>query len=210
MLMAVCHSAEKGWREVGDLADLSDLRVERGNLLWAEADIANLTAADIETMAEEFGLAELAVEDAIHSRQRPKMESYEHHLFVVFHELDEIDDQLEPRQIACFIGRREVLPLHNGAVRTLRTAKKRWNQDQADFNEGPAYLLHTLMDVIVDDYQLIADRLEDEIENLEEIVLETATAPVERQLYNVKQRTARLRRYVDRKSTRLNSSHANI
>ncbi|MGH2807668.1 MAG: magnesium transporter CorA family protein [Actinomycetota bacterium] len=196
MLMAVCHSAEKGWEEVGDLADLSDLRVERGNLLWAEADIANLTGADIETIAEEFGLAELAVEDAIHSRQRPKMENYEHHLFVVFHELDEIDEQLEPRQIACFIGRREVLTLHNGADRTLGAAKRRWNQDETELKEGPAYLLHTLMDVIVDDYQLIADRLEDEIENLEEIVLETPTAPVQKQLYNVKQRTARLRRYV--------------
>src|SRR3712207_8550172 len=72
------------------------------------------------------------------------------------------------------------------------------------FRSGPAFLLHTLMDVIVDDYQVIADKLEDEIENLEEIVLATPTAPVERQLYNVKQRTA------DRKSTRLNSSHANI
>jgi magnesium transporter len=196
MLMAVCHSAEKGWEEVGDLSVLSDLRVERGNLLWAEADIANLTTDDIDTIAEEFGLAPLAVEDAIHSRQRPKMESYEHHLFVVFHELDEIDEQLEPRQISCFIGAREVLTLHDGADRTLASAKNRWQADQSELKEGPAFLLHTLMDVIVDDYQIVADKLEDEIENLEEIVLATPTAPVERQLYNVKQRTARLRRYV--------------
>jgi magnesium transporter len=196
MLMAVCHSAEKGWEEVGDLSALSDLRVERGNLLWAEADIANLTTDDTDTMAEEFGLASLAVEDAIHTRQRPKIEIYEHHLFVVFHELDEIDEQLEPRQISCFIGEREVLTLHNGAGRTLAAAKNRWQRDQSEFKEGPALLLHTLMDVIVDDYQEVADRLEDEIENLEEIVLATPTAPVERQLYNVKQRTARLRRYV--------------
>jgi magnesium transporter len=196
MLMAVCHSSLKGWEEVGDLTALSDLRVERGNLLWAEADIANLTNEDVNTIAEEFGLAPLAVEDAIHSRQRPKMESYEHHLFLVFHELDEIDDQLEPRQISCFVGEREVLTLHNGADRTLAAAKNRWQRDQSELAEGPAYLLHTLMDVIVDDYQEIADRLEDEIENLEEIVLATPTAPVERQLYNVKQRTARLRRYV--------------
>ena len=196
MLMAVCHSAEKGWEDVGDLASLSDLREERGNLLWAEADINNMTPEDIETMAEEFALPKLAVEDAIHSRQRPKMESYDQHLFFVFHELNEHEGQIEPRQISCFVGKREVLTLHDGAQRTLASAKNRWQREQTELGDGPAFLIHTLMDAIVDDYQEIADRLEDEIENLEEIVLEEPTAPVQRQLYSVKQRTARLRRFV--------------
>ncbi|MDQ3940009.1 MAG: magnesium transporter CorA family protein [Actinomycetota bacterium] len=196
MLVAVCHRADAGWKEVDDLASLSELRVERGNLLWVEADIANLTPEDVATMAEEFDLAPLAVEDAVHSRQRPKMESYEHHLFLVFHELEEIGGQIETRQIACFIGVRDVLTLHDGAARTLEAAKARWSRESADLGEGPAYLIHTLMDVIVDDYQDIADRLEEEIETLEEIVLEQPTAPVQRQLYEVKQKTARLRRYV--------------
>ena len=196
MLMAVCHSEEKGWEDVADLASLSDLRQERGNLLWAEADINNMTPEDIETMAEEFALHKLAVEDAVHSRQRPKMESYDNHLFFVFHELNEHDGQIEPRQISCFVGKREVLTLHDGAQRTLASAKNRWQRGQKELGDGPAFLVHTLMDTIVDDYQEIADRLEDEIENLEEIVLEEPTAPVQRQLYSVKQRTARLRRFV--------------
>lgn len=196
MLMAVCHSAEKGWEDVGNLDLLSDLRTERGNLLWAEADINNLTPEDVSTMAEEFDLPKLAVEDAVHSRQRPKMENYEHHMFFVFHELYEEEGQIEPRQISCFVGKREVLTLHDSAQRTLSSAKNRWQREQTELGDGPAFLIHTLMDVIVDDYQDIADRLEDEIENLEDIVLHEPTAPVQRQLYNVKQRTARLRRYV--------------
>lgn len=196
MLMAVCHSAEKGWEDVQDLDLLSDLRSERGNLLWAEADISNLAPEDVSTMAEEFALPKLAVEDAIHSRQRPKMEQYEDHMFFVFHELYEQDEQIEPRQISCFVGPREVLTLHDGAEWTLTAAKQRWQKQQTELGEGPAYLIYTLMDVIVDDYQDIADRLEDEIETLEDIVLHEPTAPVQTQLYNVKQRTARLRRYV--------------
>ena len=197
MLMAVCHSADKGWEDVENLDSLSDLRTERGNLLWAEADITNLAPEDISTMAEEFDLPKLAVEDAIHSRQRPKMEKYERHMFFVFHELYEEEGQIEQRQISCFVGEREVLTLHDGAVWTLTAAKQRWNKAQEEqLGEGPAYLIHTLMDVIVDDYQDIADRLEDEIETLEDIVLHEPTAPVQTQLYNVKQRTARLRRYV--------------
>ena len=195
MLLAVCHSA-KGWAEVGNLDLLSDLRVERGNLLWVEGDIANLTTEDIATLAEEFELPALAVEDATHTRQRPKLESYENHLFLVFHELHEENQQLEPRQISCFVGERDVLTLHNGANKTLKAAKERWGRSQSELRDGPAYLVHTLMDVIVDDYQEMADELEGEIEQLEEIVLDEPTAPVQRQLYNVKQRTARLRRYV--------------
>lgn len=196
MLLAVCHSSQTGWAEVDDLARLSDLRGERGNLLWAEADVTNLTRADVETIAEEFGLHELAVEDAVHLRQRPKLDIYDNHLFLVVHQLNEHDGQLEASQIACFIGPRYVLTLHEGATRTLAEAKARWSRDKAMFEGGSAVLTHTLLDVVVDDYQEIANRLEDEVEDLEDIVLAAPLSPVQQQLYSLKQRTARLRRYV--------------
>ena len=196
MLLAVCHNAADGWAEVGNLDQLSDLRGVGGNLLWAEADIANLTKEDVATIAEEFGLHELAVEDAIHLRQRPKLDVYENHLFLVMHQLNEEEGQLEAAQIACFVGPRFVVTLHEGAERTLREAKDRWKRENADFEGGSAILTHTLLDVVVDDYQKLADKLEAEVEDLEDIVLAAHDAPVQRQLYSVKQRTARLRRYV--------------
>ena len=196
MLLAVCHSSARGWADVDDLDRLSDLRGEQGNLLWAEADITNLTPVDVETIAEEFGLHKLAVEDAMHLRQRPKVDIYENHLFLVMHQLDEEEGQLEAAQIACFIGPRYVLTLHEGANKTLSEAKKRWRREEAEFGGGPAILTHTLLDVVVDDYQLIADKLEAEVEDLEDIVLAAPLSPVQNQLYSLKQRTARLRRYV--------------
>jgi magnesium transporter len=193
--MAVCHSSKTGWTEVKELATLSDLRAQAGNVLWAEADVSTLTEEDTETIAEEFGLHPLAVEDAVNTRQRPKLESYEGHLFLVFHQLDEIEGQFEARQIACFIGERYVLVLHDHADRVLEAAKKRFSQGEKRLDSA-AFLVYTMLDVVVDDYQAKADRLEDEMEGLEEIVLVTPTAPVQRQLYSTKQRIARLRRYV--------------
>jgi magnesium transporter len=194
MLMAVCHNDSDGWTKVEDLHQLSDLRTRSGTLLWAEAEASSLTDEDVRLVAEEFSLHELAVEDAMHARQRPKFETYDDHQFLVMHELDEVDGQLEAVQIACFIGRQYVLVIHAGAERTLKEAKDRWagTLDRSH----PAVLLHTLMDVVVDDYQAHADRLEGEVEDLEEIVLEKPDAPVQRQLYAVKQRLARMRRYV--------------
>lgn len=195
MLMAVCHSHKTGWTEVDDLDRLSDLREQAGNVLWAEADVATLTEKDVETIAEEFGLHPLAVEDAIHTRQRPKFESYDTHRFAVFHELHEEDGQLEARQIACFIGERYVLSIHEGAQRILDKAKERFRESDHSL-DSPAFLVYTMLDTVVDDYQEKADALEDAIEELEEIVLDTPDAPVQRQLYSLKQQLARLRRYV--------------
>lgn len=195
MLLAECHSHKRGWEKVDNLDELSELRKDRDNLLWAEADVATLTQEDVALIAEEFGLHPLAVEDAVNLRQRPKLEEYEGHLFAVLHELNEINDQLEAQQLACFLGDTWVLTLHAGTKRTLDEAKRRW-QKTPPAQRHPSVLLHTLIDVVVDDYQAIADRLEDEMEDLEEIVLETPRAPVQRQLYSLKQRVARLRRYV--------------
>lgn len=195
MLKAICHSAESGWVTVSDLDRVSDLRAEKGNVLWAEAPVAHLTEEDVALIAEEFGLHPLAVEDAVHTRQRPKFEEYENHLFLVMHQLDELNDQLEATQIACFVGPRYVLLLHAGADRTLQEAKRRWKDDEARVTHA-ADLVHTLVDVVVDDYQVHADRLENETEEIEEIVLNQPHARIDHQLYSLKQQLARLRRYV--------------
>jgi magnesium transporter len=195
VLKAICHSAESGWVTVSDLDRVSDLRAEKGNVLWAEAPVAHLTEEDVALIAEEFGLHPLAVEDAVHTRQRPKFEEYENHLFLVMHQLDELNDQLEATQIACFVGPRYVLLLHAGADRTLQEAKRRWKDDEARVTHA-ADLVHTLVDVVVDDYQVHADRLENETEEIEEIVLNQPHARIDHQLYSLKQQLARLRRYV--------------
>ena len=194
VLHAVRHNDSDGWMRVDDLATLSDIREQGDNLLWAEADVASLDGEQVSLIAEEFALHELAVEDALNTRQRPKFEVYDTHQFLVMHQLDEIDGQLEALQVACFIGPSYVLVLHAGAERTLNEAKHRWQSLDGDGH--PSTLVHTLIDVVVDDYQDIADRLEDEVEQLEEIVLSKPDAPVQRQLYGVKQRLARMRRYV--------------
>ncbi len=195
MLVAVCHS-DKGWSKVDDLDELSDLRKETGNLLWAEADVRDLTPQDISLIAEEFGLDPLAVEDASAPRQRPKLERYSNHLFMTLHQLDESDDQLEPRQLGLFIGEQYVLTIHHGAERTIETAKERWRETSQQLTStGPSHLIHTILDAIVDEYQLYADGLEDEIEGLEDIALEDPRIPIQRKLYSVKQRSARLRRF---------------
>lgn len=195
MLLATCHDRSSGWTKVEKLDELSDLRQESGNLLWAETNVATLSDQDIALISEEFELPRLAVEDAVEARSRPKMEPFGELLFLVMHQLDEVSSQLEAVQISGFVGPQFVLVFHAGAERTLEEAKARW-KDLDKTEDHPSWLLHTLIDVIVDDYQAIADRLEDRMETLEELVLEDPQAEVSRQLYGMKQQLSRLRRYV--------------
>jgi magnesium transporter len=196
MLTALHYSPDTGWQEVTDLSVISSLCERSGERVWAEADVSTLTDGDVATIAEEFGLHELAVEDAKSMRERPKLEEYERHLFVVVHELETRDGQLEPVQIACFVGTRYVLVLHAGARSIMAEAKRRLRATKTDVWGGSTYLMHTLLDTIVDDYQHIADHLEEEIESVEEELLEDPRSPAQTRLYTVKQRLARFRRYV--------------
>jgi magnesium transporter len=195
MLKAICHIEGSGWIEIRDVAKISDLIQGEGNVVWAEIDVASLAAKDTEVVQEEFGLHPLAVEDAIGLKQRPKFEAYENHLFTVMHQLDEVDGQLEAKQIACFISKGWVLTVHEHAERTLEEVTRRLKSQPKPRERGPSHIMHTLLDVIVDDYQHKADAVEEEVEQLEEHLLATPDSPVEKQLYSLKQRLARLRRY---------------
>ncbi|MFN2489979.1 MAG: magnesium transporter CorA family protein [Actinomycetota bacterium] len=210
MLTALCHSEERGWSEVKDLSTVSDLRADEASLVWGEADMTDLAPGDFSIIVEEFELDPLAVEDALSPRQRPKLESYEKHRFAVLHELYELDDQLEKRQISAFVGEDFLLVIHEGAEELLARVRDRVSRSGHD-RRGPIYLLYALLDAVVDGYQELADNLEEQIERIEEAVVERVRDRVRRtsvsrtdragdeqvqlQLYSVKQQVARLRRY---------------
>ena len=197
MLTAQCHTPEAGWVEVRNLAEISDFRTTTGNVVWGEANVADLTPGQIAVIAEEFELDHLAVEDAQESNHRLKLEAYENHLLVVIQQLDEKDGQLEARAIYLFVGGDYVLALHHDADRLLDKAKSRWKDANGGrMGRGPAYLLYVLLDTLVDDYQLISDRLEQEVEDLEDYALSgRTTGELDRRLYKLKQQLSRLRRY---------------
>jgi magnesium transporter len=195
VLRAARYSESSGWGEIRELESVSDLRDEEGNLFWARVDVKDLTNEDVELIIKEFDLPGRAVDAAVNARSRPKIETFDDVLFLILHELDEVDGQLEAFQIAAFAGDDYLLILHAGADRTMDTAESRVRRT-SDYPEGPLTLLHLLMDAIVDDFSERADQIEDEVEEMEELVLEVPEADIQHQLYSLKQRVARFRRYV--------------
>jgi magnesium transporter len=145
--------------------------------------------AELQAMQHEFGLHELAVEDAQHGHQRPKIEEYNGSLFVVLHLIERNDDELSVGEVAIFVAPKYVLSVRSRAERGLADVRARCEQEPELLRHGAGYVLYALMDAVVDRYFPVLDSIESAIEDIEESIF--ADQPVREQieaLYSAKRR----------------------
>jgi magnesium transporter len=142
---------------------------------------------ELDALQREFNLHDLAVEDARHGHQRPKIEEYENSLFVVLQPIEREGDELHTGEVAVFVGDRYVLTVRRGAREGFAGVRRRTEQEPDLLRHGPAYVLYALMDTVVDRYFPIVDALTEEIERIEERIFagQTTRAHIEA-LYELK------------------------
>ncbi len=119
-------------------------------------------------MQEEFGLHPLAVEDARNGHQRPKLEEYGNCLFVVLHMIEEDGEELRVGEVDIFAGRNYVLSVRSGAQRGFQEVRARSEREPELLRHGSGYVLYALMDAVVDRYFPLLEKLESELEVIEE------------------------------------------
>ncbi|HEX7116802.1 MAG TPA: magnesium/cobalt transporter CorA [Steroidobacter sp.] len=160
--------------------------------------LRDATDAELKQMQEEFGLHELAVEDARHGHQRPKMEEYGDSLFVVLHTLEPNGGgELTPGELHIFVGRNYVLSVRNRSERGFQDVRRRSEREPALLRHGASYVLYALMDAVVDRYFPLLDQLESELEEIEQqIFAETAPRANIQALYDLKQKLMTLKHAV--------------
>ncbi len=123
---------------------------------------------ELAVMQEEFGLHELAVEDAQHGHQRPKIEEYDGSLFVVLHLIERREGDLHVGEVAIFAGEKYVLSVRSRAERGFTDVRARCEQEPELLRHGAGYVLYALMDAVVDRYFPVLDGIESDIEKIEE------------------------------------------
>src|SRR3989442_9893844 len=134
-------------------------------------DISDPTSKDLDLVAEELGLHPLAVEDAKHGHQRPKIDQYEGHYFVVFYEVDRPGGELTFNELSIFIIKNAIVTVHPGAVAVVDTVEKRWRDGRL---HDAGMLLHALLDTAVGPYFPVADSLGDAGDSVEGTIVEPA------------------------------------
>jgi magnesium transporter len=149
--------------------------------------------AELAVLQQEFGLHELAVEDAQHGHQRPKIEEYGSDMFVVLRTVEFEGDELVTGEVLVFVGRDYALSVRRGARQGFSDVRRRCEDEPELLRHGPAYVLYALMDTVVDRYFPVLDRLREEIEEIEERIFagETTRASIE-SLYGLKRKLVML------------------
>jgi magnesium transporter len=141
-----------------------------GRFVWVA--LRDPAPAEIEEMRLEFDLHELAVEDALHGNQRPKVEEYGDCVFAVMHTVELDNDDLIQGEIDVFVGRDYVLSSRNRTKAGFLGVRERCEREPELLKAGPGYVLYALMDTVVDRYFPVIDTLEEDLEKIEDRIFE--------------------------------------
>jgi magnesium transporter len=143
-----------------------------GRFVWVA--LRDPTPEELEEMRAEFDLHELAIEDALHGNQRPKIEEYGDCVFAVMHTVELADDEgeLVVGEVDVFVGTDYVLSVRKRTKQGFATVRQRCEREPHLMKEGPGYVLYALMDTIVDRYFPVIDALEEGLDTMEARIFE--------------------------------------
>ena len=180
-----------GKREVDVSLDRAfESRRDPGTLVWI--GLHDPTPDEFDSVRREFGLHELAVDDALKGHQRPKLEVYgEDQLFVVLKTARYFEpDTLEFGEILIFVGDQYVISVRHGEASPLEGVRTQLEQNPKQLRHGTGAVLHAIVDQVVDDYTPVLTNLDIDITELE------AQAFGEQRVAGLTERIYRLKRQV--------------
>jgi magnesium transporter len=159
------------------------LRKERG-VAWI--GLYRPTEEEFASVAEEFELHELAIEDALEAHQRPKLERYGQTLFVVLRPARYLDapEEVEFGEIHVFVGEDFVITVRHGEAPALSEVRRRLEADPELLVLGSEAILYAIMDRVVDGYAPVVAGLENDIDEIETEVF-SGNAGVSRRIYEL-------------------------
>jgi len=191
-----CVAYQDG-RKLADIpvADISEYVARQDAFVWVA--LRDATRDELAVMQEEFGLHELAVEDAGRGQQRPKIEEYSDSLFVVVKMLEMREEELHVGEVDIFVGPNYVLSNRSNSTKDFLGVRARAEREPHLLQQGSGFVLYALMDAVVDRYFPIIDVLEVELEKIEERIFIRGSQQdnIER-LYELKRKVMTMRHTV--------------
>ncbi|MDB5810074.1 MAG: magnesium and cobalt transport protein CorA [Betaproteobacteria bacterium] len=196
-MLISCVAYENG-KKLADVAkqDISEYLTRPNCFVWVA--LLEPSAEELAEMQSQFSLHELAIEDAQHGHQRPKIEEYGDSLFAVLHTVEMIDGELHIGEVDVFVGPNYVLSVRNRTKQGFRNVRERCEREPHLLRQGPSFVLYALMDAVVDRYFPVLDSLEVELERVEEKMFggTAATRANIEALYGLKQQLMTLKHAV--------------
>ena len=169
------------------------LALEPGEFVWV--GLYDPTDAEIDVLVKRFKLHPLAVEDALVAHQMPKVEVYGRELFVVARTAMKIDDRIAYGETHVFVGDDHVVSIRHGSARSHNLLRAQLEASPLQLKKGPDFVLHGILDFIVDAYSPIVDDAEDSVLEMEQRTLDAFLSRVEiRRLFTLRRELLKFRR----------------
>lgn len=178
------------------IAQISDYLAKPGCFVWVA--LRDASDDELTVMQDEFDLHDLAVEDALHGQQRPKIEEYGKSVFTVMHLVEySPTDELRLGEVHVFAGPNFVLSVRNRSTKGFLGVRERCEREPELLSQGSGFVLYALMDAVVDRYFPLVEAMEDELETIEGQIFDrgAARANIQR-LYELKHKVTTLRHAV--------------
>lgn len=167
--------------------------IAAGTPAWI--DVTGPDDAEAHLMREVLSFHPLAIEDTRNQRQRPKVEEYPDHLFLILNPAALVDGEADFRELDVFVGPSFVATVHPQEEPVLGEVERRLAR-VAPSHLSPGYVVYTLLDTVVDSYFPLLETISDEIEDLEDLVLERPDQETLNALFRLKRNLATLRKVV--------------
>ncbi len=151
---------------------LSELLADKESLIWV--DIENPEEKDNKILSDVFHFHPLTIEDAIETRNHPKVESYNNYLFLIVHgvTMETNTTNFVTRELDIYLGQNFVVTYHHESFRSINSVKSQVRADTFHCERGADYLLHQILDKLVDLYIPVVDDFDTAINNLEDRIFE--------------------------------------
>ena len=190
----VASVAYRDGRSLGpiEVEDVSEVVTQPNTFVWM--GLHEPDPALLKEVQEEFGLHELAIEDASNAHQRPKLEAYGESLFIVVKTAQIVDADIVYGETHFFVGPHFLVSIRHGCSQGYLRVRDRCEERPEMLAKGSGYALYALLDFIVDNYQPIVARFEAEFDDLESTIFkgDFDQQTIER-LYALKTRLLELR-----------------
>jgi magnesium transporter len=179
---------EGGRRRDGDMPVHEAMEACREPNAFTWIGLYEPTEEEFESIRSEFELHELAVEDAIHAHERPKLEVYGDMVFIVLKTARYVDPKevVKLGEILIFLGHDYIITVRHGEASELHGVRQRLEEEPELLQHGPGAVLHAIVDHVVDDYGPAISGLGQDIDEVEnEVFSEGRSNPAER-IYKLK------------------------
>lgn len=160
MMYVTVFSKTDGLQEGLSLKELTDIDWE-----WYWVDFESPTDGEVELLDSYFNFHPLAIEDCLHDLQRPKLDYYEDHTFFVIHSINK--DTLEREEINIFLSECSIVTFHKKPARSLEAARQMLKKSHEKDTLDEYFILHQILDKVVDNYFPIVYGIEDHINEIE-------------------------------------------